>query len=38
MTVDELTEECVRFFLRTPEPRRPGRAPARRKGKAKPAR
>lgn len=38
LTVDELTEECVRFFLRTPEPRRPGRATARRKGRAKPAR
>jgi TetR/AcrR family transcriptional regulator, cholesterol catabolism regulator len=38
LTVDELTEECVRFFLRTPEPRRPGRAPARRKVRTKPAR
>lgn len=38
LTVDELTEECVRFFLRTPEPGRPGRAAARRKRKAQPAR
>jgi AcrR family transcriptional regulator len=39
LTVDELTEECVRFFLRTPEPSRATRsnskAPRRARGPAR---
>jgi len=39
LTVDELTDECVRFFLRTPEPRsRAKRPPARRAARQRPAR
>lgn len=38
LAVDELTEECVRFFLRTPEPGPRGRHATRRKRRAKPAR
>jgi AcrR family transcriptional regulator len=39
LTVDELTDECVRFFLRTPEPRSPAkRRLTRRVARQRPAR